>query len=332
MKSKPHLFPHAYLPEPALRKLIFFFGPARIYQPWFLNPPGFFKNFELELVYPPEDLKPAGDFKAILANYHSWAEQNLDRSIKETAKFRYKAYQEDNTTWDIRRLLRGTNLPVRDINGEGRTLKRHLLMHLASDMERQQFELMDMMGKLKQRTPVLAGALNEPGEAKGIFADADDDVRTSVLPDNPNLLSLLDAWFGLFSGYLKQNDLLVTCSRPVMDYISSQWDERIEGVKTADSHSFSFRLSDLSSEGYKEGDVMKIRELILKFGEDPDRYMNELLLLRKKIEAIIPQESSKGILEFQVRKVPLTHGERSFEMNDPLRYIPGKTIILMSKL
>jgi hypothetical protein len=331
MRSKPHLFPHAYLPEPAVRKLVFFFGPARIYQPWFLNPPGFFKNVELEVLYPPEDLKPSGDFKAILSNYHSWAEQSLDRSIKETAKFSGKVIQNDNPTWEIRRLLKGTAMPARDLKGEDLKLKWHLLLHLASDMERQQFELMDMMEKLKGKKPVLAGALNEPDEAKDMFADV-DDIRTPVLPDNPNLLSLLDAWFGLFSGYLKEKDLLITYSRPVMDFILSRWDERIEGGKTADSPSFSFRLPDISSEGHIEGDIMKIRELVLKFGEDPDHCMNELLPLTKKVEETFPRESSKGILEFQLRKFSSTHGERSFEANDPLRYIADKTIILMSSL
>jgi hypothetical protein len=331
MRSKPHLFPHAYLPEPVVRKLVFFLGPARIYQPWFLNPPEFFKDVELEVVYPPEDLKPSGDFKAILSNYHSWAEQNLDRSIKETAKFSGKVIQNDNATWEIRRLLKGTAMPAQDLKGEDLNLKRHLLLHLASDMERQQFELMDMMGKLKEKTPVLAGALNEPDEAMGIFADA-DDIRTPILPDSPNLQSLLDAWFGLFSGYLKENDLLVTCSRSVMDYILSRWDERIEGGKTADSPYFSFRLPDLSSERYEAGEIMKIRELVLKVGEEPDRCMNELLPLTKKIEGTFSGQSSKGILEFQLKKFSSTHAERSFETNDILRHVAGKTIILMSSV
>jgi hypothetical protein len=331
MRSKPHLFPHAYLPEPAVKRLVFFLGPARIYQPWFLNPPGFFKKFEMDVFYPPEDLKPSGDFKAILSNYHSWAEQNLDRSIKETAKFSGKVIQNDNPTWEIRRLLKGTAMPAQDMKREDLILKRHLLLHLASDMERQQGELMDMIDKLKEKTPVLAGALNEPDEAKGVFADA-YDIRTPVLLDNPNLLSLLDAWFGLFSGYLKENDLLVTCSRPVMDYILSRWDERIQGGKTADSPSFSFRLPDLSSERYEAGEIMKIRELVLKFGEEPDRCMNELLLLTKKIVGAFLEESSKGILEFQLRKFSSTHGERPFETNDILRHVAGKTIILMSSL
>jgi len=327
MISKPHLFPHAYIPEPVAGKLVLFFGPARIYLPWLLNPPRYIQNAGIEVIYPPEDLKPSGDFKAILSNYHSWAGENRDRSIRETAKFSGKVTQDDNPAWEIRRLLKGTAMPARALKGEDQALKRHLLLHLAFDMERQQFEIMDMIDRLKKQKPVLAGALHEAGEAEGVFADA-DDITAAVALENLNLPALLDAWFGLFSGYLKEKDLLVTYSRPVMDYILSQWDENSGEENAGNIRQISFSLPDLPS----NADITKIRDLILRFGDEPDYCMNELLLLTKKIEGSLPKDPSKETIKIQLRKFSSTHGEGSVESDDLLRNIAGKCIILMTGL
>jgi len=327
MKAKPHLFPHSYLPEAVLRRLIFLFGPARIYQPWFLGPPGFFNRYELEVIYPPDELKPSGDFKVILSSYHSWAEQNLDRSFKESVKFRAMADMDKDAIWEIRRFLRGAGAPVQAEKAEGRALKQHLLLHLADDIERQQYELMDMMEKMMGKPPVLKGVLNEPDEAKGIFAYT-DDINTSVPEYSPNLPSLVDAWFGLFGGYLKDKELLITCNRPVMEYILSQWDENSGKEDTGDIRRISFCLHDSLS----DEDILKIRELIFGFGEETGRCMNELLLLTKNIEEQIPQDPSNAIFEFQLVKFPSIHCEESFEANDLLRNVAGKSIILMTSV
>ena len=321
MKSKPHLFPHSYLPEASIKKLIFFLGPVRIYQPWFINPPEYFKGLEIEIVNPSEDFKPKGDFKAILSGYHAWAEQNYDRSRKEILKFRDNADQDDSETWEIRRLLKGAARPAPGIKGEYLPLKCHLLLHLAAEIERNHYDVADMMSALKEKGPVLSGALQDPGEAKGVFADT-GDLTEIDMPENLNIEAMLDAWFGLFNGYLKENDLLITCNRHVMDYISARWDDKAGESPCC----ITFSLPAVSS----QGDIIKVRELIYGIGEDPDRCMNELLLATKEVEKDLPRESLKGSVKYQLIYYLPMPGGRALETDDLLRYIAGKTIILMS--
>lgn len=330
MKSKPHLFLHSYLPEPTVRKIISFFGSVRIYQPWFMNPPDFFKNLKLEVFNPPIELKPREDFMETLSGYRLWAEQNYERSYKEIVKFSETACRDDSAIWEIRRLLRGVAQPAPGTKAEELTMKWHVLLHLAADIEKQYFELMNMMNDLKEKRPILEGALHDPGEAEGIFDDM-GDITTVDMPYNFNIGSAMDAWFSLFSGYINKKDLLITCNRRLFDYISSKWDDFTEKEKTSSSHFFSFTLPDISSEGKKEKDIVKIRRLLLGFGEDPNRCLNELALLTREAEKAFPQDSLQGSIKFYIRYFPSISCGRSIEADDLLRHIVGNTVILMSE-
>jgi len=329
MSAKIHLFPHSYLPEPAIRTLASLLGPVRVYLPWFMNPPGFFKDYELETINPPEDYKPGEDFKAILSGYRAWAQENHDRSLMETLKYSGRSSQNDSSTWDIRRLLKGAAESVHGTKEGCLPLKHHLLLYLASEIEMRHFEIMDMIGKIKEKGPVLAGALHNPGEAGGVFADMDDIAETGIR-DSITSQPLLDAWFGLFGGYIKENDILATCSLRVMDYISSQWDEGVADDKRRDSHSISFSLPEISSERYKEAGISKIRELILGFNKDPENYTSEIKGFVKVLENAFSSKTSQELIKIKIRHFPSMNVGLLFERNDLLSRISGRNVILIS--
>jgi len=319
MKSKPHLFPHSYLPEESIRKLILFLGPLRIYHPWFVNPPDFFRGLGLELMNPAEESKPKGDFKLILSGCRAWAEQNFDRSRKEILKLR-GAGPDEGAIWDIRGLLKDG---AQTVNGKGEdlSLKRHLVLHLADEIERNHFDAVNMMDFLNKKGSVLAGVLQEPGEGRGLFAGAGDLAGVDI-PDNLNIGLILDAWFGLFSGYLKENDLLATCNRHVIAYLSSQWENKAGEA----ARGIALRLPGVVS----QEDIIKIRGLILGCGEAPGHCMDELFLAAKGVEGAFSSGSTGEIFEFNIRYFPLLPEGRSFEKKDILGYIAGKTIISVS--
>jgi len=294
-----------------------------------MNPPGFFRDSQLEVVNPPEHLKPREDFKAILSGYRSWAEQNHDKSRREIIKFSDNACQDDSATWEIRRLLKGIAQPVPGTKGNDLHLKRHVLLHLAAEIERQHFELMSMMKALKEKRPVLAGALHDPDEAEGIFADM-DDITTVVMPDSLNIGSMLDAWFGLFSGYINDNDLLITCDSRVLDHLSTQWDERTAGEKITNSQAVLFNMPVLYSEAFKEGDITRIRKLILGFGEDPDCSMNELNQIAGEVEKYFSAALSKDALRITLKYFPsMSCISGTPYDNDIVKNIVGKTLVLV---
>ena len=311
-------------------ELVSFFGPVRIYLPWFMDAPRFFKDVMLEIINPPEDLKPGGDFKAVLSGCHGWAEQGHDRSLMEMLKLSSFSSQNDGATWDIRRLLKDTVRSGPGMKGEDLPLKDHLLLHLASQIERRQFEIIDMMNGMRERGVLLAAALDDTDNAKGIFTDT-DDMTIAGITDNVNIRSLLDAWFGLFSGYIKENDLLITCSRGVMGYIESQWEDGKGSEKgTKAIRSISFNLPRPFSPGYREEDIMKIRELILGSGEDPEKSMDGLHKILGDFEKKPATGLSKDTLNISLRYFPHISCTWMTPCNkEIISQIAGKAVVLV---
>ena len=78
-----YLFPHFNPPESTLKKIVSFLGPFKVCLPWFMSPPPFIDSVPVEILYPPENLKPKDNFKAMLSEYRSWVKQNQDKTYME---------------------------------------------------------------------------------------------------------------------------------------------------------------------------------------------------------------------------------------------------------
>jgi hypothetical protein len=333
MKSKAHLFPHSYLPPSVLNKLIYFIGPVRNYQPWFLETADSLIN--LDKINPPENLKPKADIKAILSGYRLWTGQNRDRGSREFLKFSKKTYKDDDSTWEIKRHLKAAADPSLASKEEESTLKWHVILHLAHEVERQNFEIRDMMDSLKKRRPVLAGALQEPDEAKG-FLDDTLGLEPIDNQDTLNIGLILDAWFGLFNGYIEKDAVLITCNSHVMDYISSLWEDEFAGKDAASPQTLSFKLpqpvwfehepDDRTRKDIHET-MMKMRELILGSEEDPALKMNELKALAREFEKMLPEGMPEEMSSITMKYFPSTALHESFDSMNFLRHIAGKIII-----
>jgi hypothetical protein len=333
MKLKAHLFPHTYLPEMMIEKIISLFGPVRIYQPWFLDPKGSLMRPGLEAVTPQDNLKPGADIKAMLSGYRQWFDQNRDKGIREFLRVSEKARPGDSSTWEIRQLLKSGAVPSAAGKGEETTLRWHVLLHLADEVERRNFEIAEMMNALKKRGSVLAGVLQDPDETKSFFDDM-QGLDTADSKDGPDMGLVLNAWFGLFGGYLEKDSVLITCSRHVMDSISTQWDEAFAKNNDASPLTVSFYIPSPSSSELQPNDkmadtraaVMKLRELIFGFGEDPIRCMNGLKVLAGELEET--QKPSEEASNISLKHFPAN--EKIAEGEGLLKDITGKTIIYFS--
>jgi hypothetical protein len=333
MKLKAHLFPHTYLPEMMIGKIISIFGPVRIYQPWFMDTKGSLKDSGLETVNPPDNLKPEADIKAILSGYRQWIDQNRDKGLRGFLSASEKARLGDSSTWEIRQLLKAGAVPSAAGKEKETTLRWHVLLHLADEVERRNFEIAEMMKALKKKGPVLAGALQVPDETK-TFLDDMPGLEMADVQGGPNMGLILSAWFGLFGGYLEKNALLITCSRHLMDYVSTQWDESFAKNNDARPQTVSFNIPSLYSSELQpnnkmadtKASVMKLRESIFKFGEEPTLCMNRLKALAGKLEETkIPSEEDSNL---SLKYFPAS--ERIIEGNGILKDIMCKTIIYFS--
>ena len=75
------LFPHCYLTEGELNKTLETFERLRICLPWYMEPPEALSKTKTDsrvtILYPPENLKPDGNFLPLLSEYRFWMNENV---------------------------------------------------------------------------------------------------------------------------------------------------------------------------------------------------------------------------------------------------------------
>ena len=127
--------PHSSVPEKKLKAILSFFGSVKVGQPWFTDQPVPLPDSgAVQLLYPPENLKPSGDFRRLLAEYRGWARTNHDKGFDSFLAFKEQKLQGEEATWEIRGELRHKERQPREARRQ-HTLKWHLFLHLAQEIE-----------------------------------------------------------------------------------------------------------------------------------------------------------------------------------------------------
>jgi hypothetical protein len=346
------LFPHTYLPEPMVQKILSFFGPITIFQPWFMERPVFGSEADeaktVRVLRPPDDLKPGEDFMIRLSEYRHWIEQNSDKGYIEFLQVSQENDLTENTTWEIRQMIRREGKGVRptlltqqsqECRPDPNSLKWHLILHLAQDVEDQKLEADKALRALKEKDVPLKGTVEESGEMGHLLGDL-APFESEPIGDEHRLRQILEAWLALFGGYLNENALLVTCSRHVMDYVTDLWKESQNEDQGEDLPSIRFKFPDLSKRSVGDHTEIKktflndekIRELmalIRDLGKNWANNISRLEVLAEEVEASYPWEFSKGVLNIMVNYfAPLPQGGQT-NMNRVLKQISNRTIILV---
>lgn len=241
------LFPHTHLTAPNLKKVLAHFSRLTICQPWFMDGPvscdaGGDLSL-IDVVNPPVDLKPKGDFKRLLSEYRLWIRQNQDRGYSAPLSARQVMAPSEELPWGIRQMIRQMgdhpSPPLKD-----HTLKWHLILHLARESEESRVEAEEMLLKMKQEKSPLAEALGEEPPGRGLFEDL-PPYGTSPYLDVRYLRQVFEAWLGLFGNYIPHNGWLVTLDRHVMNYAREIFQDRIATFPTeGEGPSFVERTSD----------------------------------------------------------------------------------------
>jgi hypothetical protein len=338
MKDLPGVvFPHVVVSERDIKRILSFFGPLTLFRPWFLEGQSL---DPVRVLNPPEDLKPEEDFKARLSEYRSWITYNREKNFKDFVIATRGIQDGEDTSWDIRGTLRrmGRARPAPD---EVPSLKWHLVLHLAGDLEKDQEEAETLLGALKEKSSPLKGAIEEEAreQARGLFDDLPRFASDRIM-DDFLLEQVFEAWFGLFGGYLEDHDLLITSSRQVMDYVSGLREEVWGQDPDAPVPAVEFRFPDLS--GYpleelldiKERDynserVRELKETLSVFGKDPAGRLPALGKLAKEVEA--SRLSAPGGETVTIRVTgPLPPGAPS-GTKGVIKDLFGRTIVLVEK-
>lgn len=236
MGSPVVLFPHSSLSEKEMRSIVSSFGPLTIFQPWNMEPPPFVLEGDyrdaVQVLNPPSHMKPGDGFKGLLSEYKTWIRQHRDKSRAAFLKVGPSPESDGDATWEIREALREPSRALLGISHAGRAapstrrhkwdeqpaLRWHLILHLAREMEEDRREADRMLRELQDKESPIKGLLGEE-EVKNPLADLtqfESDLQKTLYPMGP----VIEAWWALFSGYLKGDERLLTLSRTVMDYVS----------------------------------------------------------------------------------------------------------------
>lgn len=221
------LCPDAGAPERLLKVILSFFGSVKICRPWFMDEPvPSSQEGMVEILRPSDDLKPAGDFKALLAEYRGWIRTSRDKGFDAFLAFKEQTSHGEEKTWEIRGELRR-----RESRGDEElrrnALKWNLFLHLAHEFQEEGREAEELLKTLKGKDSPLKGVI-EDEEVSGPLSDLPEGERALMISEAV-VTQVLEAWFSLFEGHWSEGAVLLILNPGIYRFLCDTWEEWGEG-------------------------------------------------------------------------------------------------------
>ena len=206
-------------------------------------------------------------------------------------------------------------------------------------MEEQQASADSILRTLKKKRSPLEESLEKRLDINGLFEDLPGLDSDSSLTDL-NLAQLIEAWLGLFKGYLPEKGLLITLNSRIMDYLSERRSELTdygpaEGTLLIDIPDLSCHTPDEIDEinrEYRLRDRLKeIKEIIIDLNSSPLEKINSLDMLGGELHDLLPSLPSKKFLRCALFFPHSPSNEGQPNSNNILRHISGNTLIMVKK-
>jgi hypothetical protein len=180
-------------------------------------PEGDEANF-IDVLFPPENLKPKGDFKRLLSEYQLWIRQNQDRGYAAFLIATQKTALSEDTPWEIRQMMRQMREDA-PASQENNALKWHLILHLAREFETNIIEADKMLKRVKQKKSPLEDAIGEGTQLQNFVGDL-AQYETDLFKRDYHLRQIVEAWLGLFGEIIPDRGLLITLDQYIMNYVA----------------------------------------------------------------------------------------------------------------
>ena len=341
MKELPAVvFLHSSLPEGSVKRILSFFSPVTIFQPWLMECPNFLGEYQdhglVGVLNPPAALKPVAEFKALLSEYKNWMTCHQDKGYTTFLRAYLKWGTAEEATWEIRGALRRGD--KQGASPDDPT-KWHVVLHLAGEIEEQQEDADRMLAALKLKRSPLRGIIEEE-DVEGLFDDL-PRFESGPLIDEYRLERVLEAWFGLFGGYLRGNEFLLTWNEHVVEYVSMLWEEYQHEEKSR-PRAVHFTWPDLSQQSpndllekkaqlFEDGRARELRNVLGNLWQDPDGSLLKLTEISRDLETSWPWDHSKGKLNLDMRFFPPSSAIAPIHKGRLLNHLSGKMIVLVTE-
>lgn len=221
------LFPHTHIAKADLQELLASYGSLTICQPWHMDgylSGGLTEDFSsVKIVRPLENMKPKGNFKALLSEYQAWAMQNIDKDYAAFLRAAQETALTESTPREIRQMIRHIKQKT-TLTPEVHALRWHITLHLARQFEEDTMQAEKMLDELKGKKSPLDEALGGEVPLKGLLQDLPETEGYPFINEN-HLRQVLEAWLGLFGNYLPDHALL-TLDAHVMNIITESSEDK----------------------------------------------------------------------------------------------------------
>jgi hypothetical protein len=331
------LFPHVSLREKSLKRILGFFGPITICQPWEMAVPASMTGEDapedIQLLYPPERLRPEEGFKGLLHEYQSWINQNRDRNLTHFLRASHTGDSSEDHVWEIRKSLRRSG-QGESLEGEDSTLKWHLILHLAREWEDSKQEADYMLRRLRSADVLLKGLTEEDEVLDSALKDLPGFEEDTYLEEK-SMTQVMEAWFALFEETLRGDEFYITLSRSIWDVVVGYRNELNINNEQDQGLYVDFKIPDFSSqtfeglagirEGYKEDErIRNLREALLKYASGPEAEIHKLIA---EAEKAYPWESASGSVQVQLGFLPSLSSDAARGLPEMLHRFSNKKII-----
>ncbi len=216
------IFPHTHVEDRLLERLMEMFGSLTLCQPWFTEPtvpPKAAKDGNLKVCFPPEALKPKTDFRHLLREYQGWMMDHQGKNRTTTVL----PGETGDETWTIRKAIRDAGKGAED-PASSNTLKWHLILHLARNLEEDRQSAQDLLQQAARRKSPLVEAVAQEEEVPDMFKDLPLSGAAYPYVTDRHLGLIFEAWFGLFEQIVEAGSEFLTLDRQVIAHASTLFD------------------------------------------------------------------------------------------------------------
>ncbi len=225
------LFPHSQITSSLLEAAVELFGKLTICQPWFAEPLTLegepFDDKLVKTLYPPSNLQPKENITKLVTDYLQWMVQNSDQSRQALLRITSIPNSSEKAPWQIKQMIREMGNKVKDPQEQNNTLKWHLILHLAKEIEENRLKSQEMLMRLKQKKSPVEDALEDRSPLKGLFEDLPTSMAEPLVEEH-QMDQVLYAWVRLFGEYLEKHESLITFDKQVMDHVTDFFEDSSE--------------------------------------------------------------------------------------------------------
>jgi hypothetical protein len=189
--------------------------------------------------------------------------------------------KSESATWEIRKLLNNMLTESKSGPEVNNSLKWHMILHMAREIEEQNYEAEGLLTSLKAKKPLLEGSIETVDDLKD-FLDDIPEFKPGNIFSEAHIRKILNAWFGLFESGLNERDILLTCSRQTADFISECYAGLEPGIIPLNRQSIRLKTTLFSDNAITDKD--SIKDLIDKITEAPEQALSALMQLSEETE------------------------------------------------